>query len=186
MNLLLSEANSRCIWPCQYSLLLFQSDFVGSLLENLRNYWRDLGAAHTLHPPWSTCMSSGLTAPPMHSRCGESRRQACSSLGSSRHWLLWWADCIVGDIRLGKEAGEEVVRGGRFRLVWDSFILILSCIFLHNWLYRLFHRPMSQQLSPYILYSILSPNHQCRIYIFQFPGWWLISFWFLYQEPMKV
>ena len=111
-------------------------------------------------------MSSGLTAPPMHSRCGESRRQACSSLGSSWRWLLWWVDCIVGDIRLGEEAGEEVIRGGRFRLVWDSFILILPCIFLHIWLYRLFHRLVSQQLSRYILYSFLSPDHQCHIYIY--------------------
>ena len=54
-------------------------------------------------------MSLGLIAPPMHSRCGESRRQACSSLGSSRRWLLWRVDCIVSDIRLGEEAGEEVI-----------------------------------------------------------------------------
>ena len=132
----------------------------------------------------STCMSSGLTGPPMHSQCGGSRCRACSSLGSSQRWILWRADCIVGDIRLGEEAGEEVVRGGRFRLVWDLFILILPCIFLHSWLYRLFHRPMSQQLSWYILYSFLSLDHQCCI--FQFPGWWLVSFWFLHQEPMKV
>ena len=132
----------------------------------------------------STCMSSVLTAPPMHSRCRGSRRRACSSLWSSRRWLLWWADCFVGDIRLGEEAREEVIRGGRFHLVWDSFILILPCIFLHSWLYRLFHRPMSQQLSRYILHSFWSPDHQCHI--FQFPGRWLVSFWFLHQEPMKV
>ena len=113
----------------------------------------------------SMCMSSSLTAPLMHNRCRELRRWACWSLGSSRCWLLWCPDCIVGDIRLGEEAREEVIRGGRFRLVWDSFFLILPCIFLHSWLYRLFHRPMSQRLSWYILYSFLSPDHQCRIYI---------------------
>ena len=171
MNLLLSEADSRCIWPCQQSLLLFRSDSVGSLLENLRNCWRDLGATRTLHPPWLRYLENWRAwveawQPPMHSRCGGSRRRACSSLGSSRRWLLWWADYIVGDIRLGEEARDEVIRGGCFCLVWDSFILILPCIFLHSWLYRFFHRPMSKQLLWYILYSFWSLDHHCHIYIY--------------------
>ena len=159
-------------------LIWFRRKFAREPEELLAWSWSCLHSSSTMTPIFgeSTCMSLVLTAPPMHSRCGESRRQACSSLGSSWRWLLWWVDCIVGDIRHGEEAGEEVVRGGCFRLVWDSFILILPCIFLHSWLYWLFHRSMSQQLSWYILYSFLSPNHQCRIYIFQFPGWWLVSF----------